>query len=68
MTFLAILASITLTCCTGYTYQQDNIVEESVELGLKAELGLDVDLSPSTPETGFSPKSIKPFTKDEPKK
>jgi len=65
MTFLAILASLALSACTGYTYQEDNILEESVELGIKGELGLDVDLSPSTPETGFSPKSIKPIKKDD---
>lgn len=61
-----LLAALTilLTGCSGYKYQDDNIVEEAFELGIKYETGVDVDLSPSTPETGFTVKAIKPLVKD----
>lgn len=61
-----LLAAVTilLTGCSGYKYQDDNIVEEALELGIKYETGADVDLSPETPETGFSPKAIDPLVKE----
>ena len=52
-----------MSCGTGYTYQDDNIAEELAEEALKAKTGLDVDFSPGTPETGFSPRAIAPVTK-----
>lgn len=64
VTLLAILASLAMAC-TGYKYQEDNVVEEIVELGIKEELGVDVDLSPSTPEKGFSPKHLAPIKKED---
>ena len=56
--------SFLLTGCAGYKYNDDNIVEEAIELGIKYETGADIDLSPSTPETGFSPKAIEPISKE----
>lgn len=53
-----------LTGCKGYRYQQDNVAEEIGEEVLKAKTGADVDFSPSTPETGFSPKYLYPLKKE----
>lgn len=41
----------------GFVYKkfpslkQDNVIEELIEDGIKKETGVDVDLSPDTPET-----------------
>lgn len=52
-----------LTSC-GLKYQQDNAIEEIAELGLESWSGVKpIDLSPATPETGFSPKHLLPFEK-----
>lgn len=32
------------------TLKQDNIIEELLEQGIKNETGVDIDLSPNTPE------------------
>jgi len=43
---------ILFTGCTALShYPQDNIVEEWVEQIIKNETGLDIDLSPWSPET-----------------
>lgn len=57
--------SLLLCGCQGYKYQEDNLVEELVESGIKFKTGADVDFSPSTPESGFSPTTIKPLVKEE---
>ena len=61
---LAGILSVMLCGCTGYKYQADNVGEEIVEEGIKLKTGVDVDLSPSTPESGFTPGSLKPFVKE----
>ncbi len=43
--FLLILSS-----CSDGKYIQDNIAEEFVEEVIEAKTGLDIDLSPGTPE------------------
>ena len=50
-----------LTACSGYSYNQDSLPEELVEEAIELETGISLDLSPNTPETGFSPKTLKPF-------
>ena len=60
----ALLLAITgllLTGCSGYKYKEDNIVEEGMEVAIDHFSGIDVDLSPNTKESGFSPKALKPF-------
>lgn len=63
---VTLVTLLMLTACNGYKYQDDNIVEEGVELALKAATGVDIDLSASTPETGFSPKALSPVIKTTP--
>ena len=59
MMFGSILKYLLIPICLlvfGFIYKrlpalkQDNIVEELVEEGLKKETGVDVDLSPDSPE------------------
>lgn len=52
-----VLASLMLSMLTGCSYinkwcglKDDNIIEEGVEAAIKVETGLDVDLTPGTPE------------------
>lgn len=63
---LAILSliglAITLSSCK-YSYNQDNVAEEAIEEAIEYKYGVDVDLSPQTPEKGFSPKKLMPFQK-----
>lgn len=63
MKFIFLISTLFLVGCQGWHYQPDNLVEEIVEEAIKAETGVDVDLSPSTPEKGFSPHSLEPFKK-----
>ena len=47
-----IVLLITIIGCSGFwkNYPQDNIVEEIVEEVIDKETGLDIDLSPFTPD------------------
>lgn len=62
---LILISQILIVGCKGWKYQDDNVVEEIVEEAIDMETGLDVDLTPSDPEKGFSPKSVAPFKKEE---
>lgn len=53
-----------ISSCAGYKYNEDNLGEELTELAIKMETGQDLDLSPATPEKGFSPKSLYPVEKE----
>lgn len=61
---LTLSALFLFTGCSGYKYQPDNVVEESVEFLVDQKLGVDLDLTPDNPEKGFSPKSLKPLVKE----
>jgi hypothetical protein len=51
---------------TPKAYQDDNLGEEVLEVGAKVITGQDVDITPSSPESGFSPKTIRPFDSAKP--
>lgn len=38
--------------------KDDNIIEETVEFGIKAETGIDIDLTPRSPEHGDPAKKV----------
>lgn len=56
-----------LTSCSKYKYNEDNIVEEIVEEGIKHYTGTEIDLSFGEKETGFSPRAFVPLSKREEK-
>lgn len=58
---LLVFTGLLLTGCSGYKYKEDNIIEEGLEVAIDHFSGIDVDLSPDTKESGFSPKTLKPF-------
>lgn len=60
--FLSLLALL-LSGCQGYKYNDDNVAEEILEVGIGVKSGVDIDLTPKTPEKGFSPTSLKPWEK-----
>lgn len=48
---MRLLLLLVLSSCTLFKdYPQDNIVEEIAEEVIEAKTGLDIDLSPGTPE------------------
>lgn len=54
---IAILALIAITSSCGIVkYQEDNPLEEAVEDAIKEQTGMDVDLSPRSPENRGKPK------------
>lgn len=51
--YLFIVLTIVNSCTPINSYfglSDDNLIEESIELYLENEMGLDIDLSPETPE------------------
>lgn len=64
--FLVILGvcMLMLSGCQGYKYQADNIVEEVGEEAVRYYTGAEIDVTPGTPEKGFTPGSVMPIVKD----
>jgi len=48
---IAMLSAIVASCSYFSWYPQDNVVEEIVEELIKKETGIDIDLSPFSPES-----------------
>jgi len=54
-TLLLIFVATGCSMFKGWSYPQDNIVEESVEVVIEGQTGFDIDLSPGSPEIDALP-------------
>ena len=48
--YFLVLIAIALGILSGYLFWDDNIVEELSEKFIEAQIGVDIDLTPNSPE------------------